>query len=55
LKIEFFAIAGDQHMVPRLYNPHPNYYINYATLPADPQLVTPYIISTDKNMLLPCL
>jgi hypothetical protein len=56
LKIEqFFAVAMDRHMVPRLTNPQPNHYINYATLSADPQLVIPNIISADKEHALPCL
>ena len=50
LKMEqFFAISGDQHTVPFLSNQQPNHYIDYATPPADPQLLTPEIISTDKG------
>ena len=50
LKIEqFFAIAGHQLTVCCLSNPQPNHYIDYATRPADPQLLTPEIISTDKG------
>jgi hypothetical protein len=50
LKIEqFFAVAGDQHTVCCLSTHTPNHYIDYATPPADPQLLTPEIISTDKG------
>jgi hypothetical protein len=49
LKMEqFFAIAGDQHTV-CLSNPQPNHYIDYTTPPADPQILIPEIISTDKG------
>jgi hypothetical protein len=49
LKIEqFFAVARDQHTVPFLSNLQPN-HINYTTPPADPQLIAPEIISTDKG------
>jgi hypothetical protein len=50
LKIgQFFAVAGDQLTVHCLSNPQPNHYIDYATLPADPQFLMPEIISTDKG------
>jgi hypothetical protein len=50
LKIEqFFAVAGYWHTVPFLSNPQPNHYIDYATMHADPQLLTHEIISTDKG------
>ena len=46
---QFFAIAGDQLTVRCLSNPQPNHYTDYATRSADPQFLTPEIISTDKG------